>query len=81
MFLPPALHLDWTGHPVRFPQDVASRQPDHHGLNTKAGFINSMEYIHPWFENTTEEEIKALFDEIRESLPEIDMDEIVRDED
>ena len=40
-----------------------------------------MEYTHPWFQDTTEEELKALFDEIRASLPEIDMDEILRDED
>jgi hypothetical protein len=40
-----------------------------------------MNYTHPWFENTTEEELKALFDEIRETLPELNIDDIVLDQD
>ena len=40
-----------------------------------------MEYVHPWFQDTTEEEIKALFDEIRESLPELMIDEFILDQD
>ncbi len=43
-FLPPALHLDPVRNPARSTPVVASRQPDYHELNTKAGFINSMSY-------------------------------------
>jgi hypothetical protein len=50
-------------------------------IKPKAGFIHSMNYTHPWFENTTEEELKALFDEIRETLPELNIDDIVLDQD
>ena len=40
-----------------------------------------MENIHPWFQDTTEEKLKALFDEIRASLPELNIDEMIFDAD
>jgi len=40
-----------------------------------------MVYVHPWFQDTTEEKLKTLFDEIRQSLPELNIEEIVLDQD